>query len=460
MVDLIAALLALGFGLFLILAAYRPPEVAAGFTRVGGKTRVETAAYAAAFWLTAPKTVVETLAIEPGAVMLAAAQCAISRDAPLLFIRQQGPNAVVQDLLGRWRPAPKVWMVTSQKASCSQYEARGSPSGCPSVPRGLHTLTENADEHVLPSPPSPRICARDTLEEFVVFAASADPSVAPSGTAGQADLPDVAVGLALAAHIALTRDVSFVVVPRYLEADPELEEELRTDHHPVLGGLLLGGEDRISEDTRILLREILQARDVPGIVVAIHGALGDFGTLVAALVALAVGVGGTAREAPLVARELRNGGHQLKSVPRRATNVFLEFKRRSTEMLDKWKHRSQGEGQAVHSADVTSVASRDEPSPAQAIIATFADRDVVIHLETLDRVTGHLDGEAKQQHARWIAISDASVWRASTQDEVRSPRALVSVDAIAFVAEPSDPGANLPPAVSGTIGDGPPETDG
>jgi hypothetical protein len=83
--------------------------------------------------------------------------------------------------------------------------------------------------------------ARERLAPVVVFAVAKAPR----------DPPDVAVGLALAAHMAkIDREVSLVVVPRYLEADPELEDQLRRRRELVKGGVVLGQTGILSEDTR------------------------------------------------------------------------------------------------------------------------------------------------------------------------------------------------------------------
>ena len=73
---------------------------------------------------------------------------------------------------------------------------------------------------------------RQTLAPVVVFAAAIQ-----SGHP-----PDVAVGLALAAHMARANreKVSLVVVPHYLESDLELEKELQSQHELVTGGVVLG----------------------------------------------------------------------------------------------------------------------------------------------------------------------------------------------------------------------------
>jgi hypothetical protein len=101
------------------------------------------------------------------------------------------------------------------------------------------------------------------------------------------DRPDVAVGLALAAHMA-RKDwpVSLVVVPRYVEADSDLENALRKRRRQVTGGIVLGPTEVIPEDTRALLRQVLAATGRSGVLGALQGFLGSLDALVAAILAL------------------------------------------------------------------------------------------------------------------------------------------------------------------------------
>lgn len=80
----------LAIGLLIVFDGPHRPQVEASFARVGGPTRIETAADAARFWLHTPVRVVETPAVETpatsaGWVMLHAAECAVDENAPLLF---------------------------------------------------------------------------------------------------------------------------------------------------------------------------------------------------------------------------------------------------------------------------------------------------------------------------------------------------------------------------------------
>ena len=111
---------------------------------------------------------------------------------------------------------------------------------------------------------------------MVVFAAAKAP----------ADPPDIAVGLALAAHLARANKVSIVVVPRYLEANPGLEIQLREQPQVIQDGIVLGEPNIMPEDTRALLRQLLTTTDQQSFLSGTRDTLGSVAPLVAALLAL------------------------------------------------------------------------------------------------------------------------------------------------------------------------------
>jgi hypothetical protein len=218
--------------------------------------------------------------------MVKAAECAMADNAPLLFDAKDGTQPpILEQLFDSWGKAR-----TRKPAKGRHVRLKLPPcSGRP--PPDLHTLTGN--EEVLPTLMG--VTPKPELGKFVVFAASKDPSVPRDfgSTYEGGDLPDVAVGLALAAHIARARPklggVSLVVVPEYLEADPALENDLRAQTGEVLGGIVLGGPGRISEDTRTLLRQILRPPAETGALAALQSSLGDTAGVIAAILALLVG---------------------------------------------------------------------------------------------------------------------------------------------------------------------------
>jgi hypothetical protein len=296
----IIALFTLGIGVWLLvylLSGGRP--TAAAFTRVGGETRVETALQASSFWREPPRDVVTIPGGESQVTMLEAAECAMAHDAPLLFTspdprRQQ----MVAATIAIWKSAVKVrfnrWnrgdlSIWKRAAASDQvrFWGKGDLTECqpdvkPDLSR-LSTLNIPGEPSQLPE----EVKVQDNLAPLVVFAAAKAPG----------DLPDVAVGLALAAHMARGQKVSVEVVPRYLEADPSLEDQLRGQRQVVEGGIVLGEPRIMPEETRALLRQLLTSGDQQGFLGEVRNTLGSVGPFIAALVAL-FGLGKAIETAP------------------------------------------------------------------------------------------------------------------------------------------------------------------
>lgn len=304
-VTLIFALVAVVIAGLLLWTALSPPPVAADFTRVGGANRTETAAAAATFWLSPPKRYYEVAPKADAGTVLRAADCAMRDNAPLLFVPLDGTIPPVEkQLTSHWAGAVPV-PVDTQTVPCPG-----------NLPGGMHTLTSNG--RALPGGREIgvnfAIHPRADLASFVIFAASVSSSDTRSPPSPKArretrDLPDVAVGMALAAHIASgpnARHVSLVVIPSYLEANPGLEESLRDQDQAVNGGIVLGGDARVPDDTVVLLRHILRGRDWAGPLGAVQGTITDTGALIAALAALLLGGAGVKNSAPRVIEEIRS----------------------------------------------------------------------------------------------------------------------------------------------------------
>ena len=263
----LAVLVIAGFSLW---DAWKGPPVAAAFTRVGGPTRVETAIEASRFWLEPPAYVVKTPAHGSDAIRLGAAECAIRYDAPLLLTSPKPDRKrLVERTIATWRERMgalrvlEIWdkqdVMRCQTIGDRNYANGLSTLGVPDLKLNVRTVT-----------------AKD-LAEVLVFAAAQSPH----------DQPDVAVGLALAAHITREdRPVSLVVVPRYLEADSELEKDLRERRVPVTGGIVLGQTGVVPDDTRALLRQVLQSTGRSRVLGPLQGALGSLEALLLALLAL------------------------------------------------------------------------------------------------------------------------------------------------------------------------------
>ena len=288
------AVAGLGVGIWLLVIVLRGVPVAAAFTRVGGTTNMQTAVDASRFWLTRPQHVVETPANAPRQVMLGAAHCAMVNDAPLLFTsthrkREQLVRATTQSWWGKTAKR-HITTILGQKQieNClDKNEERYNPVKV----TGLSVLQVPGQQRQLRGLQL-KLPAQRTLAPFVVFAAP----IAP----GQE--PDVAVGLAVAEHLAKAdgEQVSLVVIQRYLEADPKLEEMLRTQPALVTGGIVLGQIPTVPADTQALLRQVLTTADRQSLANQIQATLGSAGPLIAALLALVALGAAAALAAPVI----------------------------------------------------------------------------------------------------------------------------------------------------------------
>jgi hypothetical protein len=288
---LLFALLVLLIGFWLLWGIWRGRPVAAAFTRVGGPTRVETAVEASRFWLTPPQRVVTTAVNASQEIMWGAARCAMVHDAPLLFTSPDPKKQrLVDATINGWgkNPTP-TGPLRPQKVRNQRDVDDCLSDGDPSNTNGLSTLK------VINLPlPLPEIKTRKKLAPVIVLAAAKAPR----------DPADIAVGSALAAHMATDdQHVSLVVVPRYLQAHPELENELRKRRELVRGGIVLGEKGILSEDTRALLRQVLTSIDRQGLLGEIRTGLGSLEGVVAALFVL-LGLRTVSRETPALAHQL------------------------------------------------------------------------------------------------------------------------------------------------------------
>jgi hypothetical protein len=269
-----------------------PTPVAAAFTRVGGATQVETAVYASRFWLKRPWGVVMTRADASQGIMLGAGVCAMSQNTPLLFsTRYRKRQQLVHATLDGWRDETakgharlQVTKIRNQDdvADClANWHQRPVPR-LTTLPHPL--FRDRWRLPCLPVRAYPCVPGQDKLAPVVVFAAAKAPGSAP----------DVAVGLALAAHMThmtkAKRDFSLVVVPRYLDAYPQLEAQLRNQPDVVQGGVMLGSGKILSEDTHALLRRLLTAPDQQGFFAQLENNLGLLGSVLVGLLAI-VGLG-------------------------------------------------------------------------------------------------------------------------------------------------------------------------
>jgi hypothetical protein len=254
-VRVVGAAAVCALGLLLLWGVWWGSPAAADFSRVGGASRVGTALEAARFWLTPPRAVVETQT-HSGNLMLRAAQCAVLHDAPLLFTspnpkEQRQVDATIND----WRKIETPDGVAPPEVITIKSQRDFVPAIDPLIPRlitnvtkclGKRKLTDIAGLSTL-QVSNPLIGLRDVpsqskLAHVVVFAAAIEPGRPP----------DVAVGLALAAHMARANqeNVSLVVVPNYLESDQELVTELQGQHDLVRRRRSGSDPDRARGDAR------------------------------------------------------------------------------------------------------------------------------------------------------------------------------------------------------------------
>lgn len=337
----VAALGVCAVGVYLLWGVWDGTPVAAAFTRVGGATRVETSLEASRFWLTPPQCVVMTQSTNPH-IMFAAAWYAVKYDAPLLFTsgnleRTQLVNArilawqtVAKENKDK-KPLDIITFTTPNKTS------DGIKGGCltkadPASVNGVSTLKV---------PNQPRrlrhVKPRDTLAPVVVFAAAIEPGN-PS---------DVAVGLALAVHMAEANHekVSLVVIPHYLESDQELENTLESQHELVTGGVVLGETPTVPEDTRVLLRQLLTSTDRQGVAAQVQANLGSVGSLIAALLALGGLVTAARIAAPVVIERLARAERERPERERKKRARKAE-KRMEREIKKKQREKKRDQGQS------------------------------------------------------------------------------------------------------------------
>jgi hypothetical protein len=404
-----------------------------GFTRVGGATSVETAVDASTFWLSPPQFVVETPA--GGKQMLGAAECAVALDAPLLFSSPDSKRqSLVNATISRWREHDRA--AASTVTITSQADVTACPARLPGRVTGLSTLTASDRIIRLPS----LIPRENTLAPTVIFAAP----VAPG------DSPDVAVGLALAAHLAHEgRPVSLVVVPRYLEADLQLEHQLRAQREQIDRSIVLGQTPTVSDDTRALLRQLvstpsrldqlLSLEPSLGLAVAILGLLGVFAAAAPAVI-----------DAGIVAAEVAEFMYDTGSqVARRARSILP------------WVSQRVGTGRSrfgqVVSAVWRSVKSGDrdvETSTAQADVGWVQGlqaKEVIVWLTTGSTVAGVLKGlhaagpTTASSELTVLRIEPARLVDARGQEQ-RVPFALVPVGRVDLIVPGPDQEQAEPPA--------------
>jgi hypothetical protein len=379
----VVALCVCGVGVYLLWGVWDGVPVAAAFTRVGGATRVETSLEASRFWLTPPQCVVETQATD-AATMFAAAQYAVKYDAPLLFTSGNSErNKLVSAKVTAWMVASGDNKPPIIVTFTTLYDISGSclTNADPANINGVSTLK-------VPNQPLRlrHVTPRNTLAPVVVFAAAIEPGN-PS---------DVAVGLALAAHMAEAnhKPVSLVVIPHYLESDQELEHTLERQHELVAGGVVLGETPTVPEDTRVLLRQLLTSTDRQGVAAQLQANLGSVGSLIAALLAL----GGL-----IIA--VRIAGPEVIVLIERAERERPRRQREKRERIEVREQLRNKRLAQIKDSGKKITGGHVKESDWLAALGGSKDRDVIIWLRSGRQVVGTIASQFPKK------TSDATVLR-------------------------------------------------
>ena len=442
-VVFLAALAALVVGVWLLWDVWRGKPVAAAFTRVGGATRVETAVDASRFWLTPPQRVVMTPAGASQQIMLGAARCAMVDDAPLLFTSSNPTRQrLVNVTIDRWQQAAKDsarrevilnqravtrCLANANLADVNELPMLGVPNqpfqfsrvaallplvypACATQPPLVALPVRNGLPPVEVSPSCarpPRLLASPSRARPPPLVALPDggrlaPTVVFAVAKAPTDPPDVAIGLALAAHMAMTqRQVSLLVVPRYLEADPKLEDQLLQQRQVVEGGIVLGSANVLPSDTRDLLRQLLTSTDQQGVLGEIRTNLGSVGPLIAALLAL-LGLGTAARKAPEIGRQAAGIVDRIVVLPTRAERE-AEAERKAREEAER-KAREEAERKAREEAErkAREEAERKAREEAERKAREEAERKAREEAERKAREEAERKAQAENQAAKRV----------------------------------------------------------
>lgn len=371
-----AALGALVAGGWLLVKVWQGQPVAAAFTRVGGETHVETALEASRFWTQTPPRVITVAPEADQETMLAAAQCAMASNAPLLFrSRDLKRERAVDATIASWQMPPNRVISVSNKDSARQCLPESNLADVAGVSAyGLQPYLALPLPHPRPT--------RDGLAPVVVFAAVWRPRFPP----------DVAVGLALAAHLAKTDgDASLVVVPRYLEASPELGDQLRKQHELVKGGVILGSTAILSEDTRALLRQLLTSTNEQAVLGEIRTNLGLIAPLLAALATLfALGM------EPKLGRNIEQRGNRIRTEKYRTTQARagspeqVTLVAKAARHLEVWMFR-------VRNASPNGSSASTQPTESDWLKVLGEDRDVSVWLHNGRNFTGTVDDRRRSE---------------------------------------------------------------
>jgi hypothetical protein len=351
------------------LLSLRGRPAAVPFTRVGGTRSVETAVDASRFWLTPPRRVVETPFDISQTVMLGAARCAMENNAPLLLISadRKAPRPVRMTIDSWWsKAAAKArTIVIFNQTNVYECLARKLQLNHPVKVSGLSLLKVPGQQQEFPEVGLP---AQQALAPFVVFAASW----------ARNDSPDVDVGLALAAHLAPEElhGVSLVVIQRYLEADPDLVNQLQKPSEQVTGGVVLGQNPTVPGDTRALLRQLLSS---PNWLAQLIASLTPLGALAVGILAL-LGLFTTAAPA---------AGEQALLIVQGIEKVS---ERRRVKRTEPPNPPTEDEGSDDVSTNKDDPGSGPQAPDEPDWVPSLSGKHLIVWLRSGSEITGDIDG--------------------------------------------------------------------
>ena len=356
--------------------------------------------------------------------MLGAARCAMAYDAPLLFTSQNtARQKLVTANIHDWNRGtaqnpiyPYVIPIQNQidVRNCLTFGRKADATGLSAFPKTSSLMK------------LPDVRAQSKLASTVVFAAAWEPGFAP----------DIAVGMALGAHMATPHHpVSLVVAPRYLEADPGLEATFESQRQLVAGGVVLGQAITVPDDTSALLRQLLTARDEQGILKQADDSLGSVAPFIAALLGRCSGAAAVAQTGRKVGPEL---AVLMGKVPTatRASQEFLSLRAgRALNALKRLRALVTKEDPSVPKSNGNQSGDQGSRGPIEWWIFLGRGAKAVVWLRSGIQVEGTIElrhpgntdqknGQSRSNAATMLQLKDAEL---STGADGRQPMTLVLI---------------------------------
>lgn len=315
-------IIALFISLILLVITFRSPQTPS-FSQLGGRDRVETAVEVSRLWpkkhiniVVAPDRTTGDHNLQAG-LMLRAGVYAAQHDAPLLLIPTNGPLPKAVKGLLKQREDACIYPFPNARfpqPRLSQLQQRNTQNSCnkelvsPTTNSRVSVISVDGPSREGWEPELPKTeglqISRDAYFSSCYFRwlfgwlpwdpprriLHCLPERLVLATQDKPDLPDAAVAIALAAHLNRVSNLkkgsekaAVVMVPRYLEANRELEEKLRKRSRRVKEALVVGGSDVMTADLRSHLRGVVTARDPKNSWEAAQGTVGQASELALAL---------------------------------------------------------------------------------------------------------------------------------------------------------------------------------